>query len=115
MSDVNELLTQVGSCPVCGAPVYVPSVWGAIIPPVPQYSCVCNMSKQQPELTMSKQSKSKLKAKSSTPLEEINKNLKEILVLLKAMASDTSVEAPGRKSSLSKLEVGVGGRKLLQG
>lgn len=31
----------VGSCPQCGAPIYVPSIWSGVIPPTPQYSCNC--------------------------------------------------------------------------
>ena len=32
----------VGSCPKCGAPVYAPLDWNAIIPPPSIPSCACN-------------------------------------------------------------------------
>ena len=48
--------SQIGSCPQCGAPIYVPTVWGGIIPPSPMYSCGChfkgNMGYQQHTNTM---------------------------------------------------------------
>lgn len=33
--------TQVGTCPRCGAPIYVPMMWHAIVPPPNQYTCAC--------------------------------------------------------------------------
>lgn len=33
--------TQCGSCPKCGAPIWVPSSWMAIVPPPVTYSCAC--------------------------------------------------------------------------
>jgi len=33
--------TQVGACPHCGAPIYVPQVWHGTMPPPPVYSCEC--------------------------------------------------------------------------
>lgn len=33
--------TQVGSCPKCGAPIYVPTMWHSIMPPPPIYTCSC--------------------------------------------------------------------------
>lgn len=35
--------TQVGSCPGCGAPIYVPTVWHGVTPPPPHYTCECRM------------------------------------------------------------------------
>ena len=35
------MLTQVGSCPHCGAPIYSPTVWHGITPPPAQYTCHC--------------------------------------------------------------------------
>lgn len=35
------MYTQVGTCPKCGAPIYVPTIWHAVIPPPPRYSCAC--------------------------------------------------------------------------
>ncbi len=34
--------TQSGSCPKCGAPIYVPTVWHGVTPPPPRYTCNCN-------------------------------------------------------------------------
>ena len=34
--------TQVGSCPKCGAPIYVPSIWHGITPPPNEYTCGCS-------------------------------------------------------------------------
>lgn len=31
----------VSNCPSCGAPIYVPGVWGGITPPPPTFTCVC--------------------------------------------------------------------------
>ena len=31
----------VSNCPSCGAPIYVPSVWGGITPPPPSFTCTC--------------------------------------------------------------------------
>lgn len=33
--------TQVGSCPRCGAPIYAPMMWHAVVPPPNQYTCGC--------------------------------------------------------------------------
>jgi hypothetical protein len=33
--------SQVGSCPKCGAPIWIPLMWHGIIPPTPQFSCNC--------------------------------------------------------------------------
>jgi len=33
--------TQVGTCPKCGAPMYVPMVWHGVLPPTPRRSCGC--------------------------------------------------------------------------
>lgn len=33
--------TQVGSCPQCGAPIYVPTAWWATTPPPNEYTCIC--------------------------------------------------------------------------
>lgn len=33
--------TQIGACPQCGAPIYVPTMWHGIYPPPPMYSCDC--------------------------------------------------------------------------
>ena len=33
--------TKVSECPHCGAPIYVPSVWWAVVPPTPEYTCSC--------------------------------------------------------------------------
>lgn len=35
------MLVESGKCKVCGAPEYVPCVWGGIIPPTPQKTCGC--------------------------------------------------------------------------
>lgn len=35
------MFTQTGSCPKCGAPIYAPTIWMAVIPPPPQYTCAC--------------------------------------------------------------------------
>lgn len=35
-------MTQTGSCPTCGAPIYTPRVWFGILPPLPEYTCLCN-------------------------------------------------------------------------
>src|SRR5574337_1129285 len=32
---------QVGSCPRCGAPIYAPHIWHAIVPPPNHYTCGC--------------------------------------------------------------------------
>ena len=37
-------MTQIGNCPKCGAPIYVPSIWHGITPPPPMYTCGCNSS-----------------------------------------------------------------------
>ncbi len=37
--------TQVGVCPVCGAPIYAPTVWSGTTPPLPIYTCVCRLQK----------------------------------------------------------------------
>jgi hypothetical protein len=34
---------QVGSCPICGAPIYVESPWHGTIPAPPVYSCWCRL------------------------------------------------------------------------
>jgi hypothetical protein len=31
----------IGSCPQCGAPIYAPMNWNAVIPPPPHYTCGC--------------------------------------------------------------------------
>jgi hypothetical protein len=31
----------IGSCPHCGAPIYAPADWLAVIPPPSQYTCTC--------------------------------------------------------------------------
>jgi len=36
--------TQVSTCPKCGAPIYVPTIWHGVTPPCPIYSCSCNGS-----------------------------------------------------------------------
>lgn len=33
--------TQVGSCPKCGAPIYVPTAWFGITNPPNEYTCNC--------------------------------------------------------------------------
>lgn len=32
---------QCGSCPKCGAPLWMPNVWHAVTPPPVTYSCRC--------------------------------------------------------------------------
>lgn len=34
---------QCGSCPHCGAPIYLESPWWGITPPPPVYSCACRL------------------------------------------------------------------------
>ena len=34
--------TQIGSCPKCGAPIYVPTAWWGINPPPNEFTCSCN-------------------------------------------------------------------------
>jgi hypothetical protein len=34
-------MTQTGSCPHCGAPIYAPLAWWGVTPPPPQYTCNC--------------------------------------------------------------------------
>jgi len=34
--------TQVGQCPKCGAPIYVPSIWHSITPPPNEFTCNCS-------------------------------------------------------------------------
>lgn len=33
--------TQVGACPKCGAPIYVPGFYHSVLPPPPQHTCGC--------------------------------------------------------------------------
>lgn len=33
--------TKVGSCPSCGAGIYVPKMWMGILPPPPHFTCDC--------------------------------------------------------------------------
>lgn len=33
--------SQVGSCPQCGAPIYVPTVYHSIMPPPNHFTCNC--------------------------------------------------------------------------
>jgi len=35
------MYTQAGTCPKCGAPIYVPTVWHGVLPPPPVYTCQC--------------------------------------------------------------------------
>ena len=35
------MTTQVGQCPHCGAPIYIPTVWWGINPPPHEYTCSC--------------------------------------------------------------------------
>jgi len=35
--------SQISSCPQCGAPIYVPTLWGGVTPPSPMYSCNCHL------------------------------------------------------------------------
>lgn len=35
------MYTQVGSCPVCGAPIYAPTEWNGVIPPPSIKTCGC--------------------------------------------------------------------------
>lgn len=44
--------TQAGSCPHCGAPIYVPMAWWGITPPPPQYTCSC-MAGRSPQIRVS--------------------------------------------------------------
>lgn len=31
--------TEIGKCPVCGAPIWAPFEWYGVYPPPPMYSC----------------------------------------------------------------------------
>ena len=33
--------TTIGTCPKCGAPIYVPTAWWGINPPPNEYTCAC--------------------------------------------------------------------------
>jgi len=35
------MYTVAGTCPKCGAPIYVPSNWNAVTPPPTEYTCSC--------------------------------------------------------------------------
>ncbi len=35
------MYTQTSTCPKCGAPIYVPTMWHAVTPPPSSYSCNC--------------------------------------------------------------------------
>ena len=39
------MYTTIDSCNICGAPVYVPTIWMGIIPPPRTYSCFCRTSR----------------------------------------------------------------------
>lgn len=41
--------TQTGTCPTCGAGIYVPTVWHAVVPPPSYYTCSCSRQENQPQ------------------------------------------------------------------
>ena len=45
-------MQSLSFCLNCGAPIYVPLVWDGITPPLPVYSCVCNLSAIKTESTV---------------------------------------------------------------
>jgi len=38
---------QVGSCPICGAPIYAESPWWSILPPPSIHTCNCTAHTMQ--------------------------------------------------------------------
>lgn len=46
-------MTIVGHCPVCGAPIYSPTVWHGINPPPPTYTCYCRFQYRAPQPVVS--------------------------------------------------------------
>ena len=41
---------QSGSCPKCGAPIYIETPWWGITPAPTRYSCMCHRETQQYEV-----------------------------------------------------------------
>lgn len=39
----------VSSCPQCGAPIWVPQIWGGVTPPPPIFSCDCKKKRTLPK------------------------------------------------------------------
>ncbi len=69
--------TQIGACPVCGAPIYVPTVWQSITPPLPVYTCTCRLQKTVSDLSTSTAGTDSAAEEKAKEIEE-NKSSKKV-------------------------------------
>lgn len=109
-------LIVTGSCPKCGSPIYVPDAWFSLIPPTPQFSCACNQTtKTVAVMTTTKQTD----PTAISLLKEINTNLKELIVLVRALIQHQEQEVAamvsGRIRRFAKDKSGSDGKEILCG
>jgi len=84
-----------GNCPKCASPLWVPTIWQAVVPPAPYYTCNCFGQQKVlvPEL-----------AKNISNEQEVKELLSKVVQMLED-AKRTQAEVEER---LKKLEGGTG-------
>lgn len=114
-------LSLIGSCPRCGAPIYVPTGWFSVLPPTPQYSCPCFQTNKSIAVlsTTTNPPQKQTDTNTNSLLREINTNLKELVILVKALVQQQEQEvdtmASGRISRFRKEKEGKDGPGILCG
>lgn len=92
--------TQVGTCPRCGAPIYVPMMWHAIVPPPNQYTCACF-----PQAVVYSTNTISVQPPSKKPTNNKGKKLEDSFKKTVEELGDTLETELGRDAEIEKLKV----------